>query len=204
MEHSTKYSDTYLTQNELEYILHGKVNMVDMQRIMSAYEMSRSVHEQKIRRDGAPYFYHCSRVCKIVIEELHITDTDIICASLLHDVLEDSKEITRQIIEYNFGAYVAYIVETLTKDLEAQDADPERVDIEHVELLRRSSADCLIIKLCARLDNFRCLQFDLKKNPLRYINETSERYLPLADNSANLHLQHLANEIRRESNKFIG
>lgn len=198
------YNKIYLTQSELEYLLHGKINIVDMQRIMSAYEIARSVHEPQLRRDGTPYFYHCTRVCKIIIEELHITDPDMIAASLLHDVLEDSKDITKEIIAYNFGDYVAYIVETLTKDLAAQERNHDAVDIAHVELLKRSSADCLIIRLAARLDNFRCLENDIKSNPIKYVNETTERYLPLAENSANAHLQYLANELKKERNKFLG
>jgi len=198
------YNKTHITQSEIEYLLHGKVNVVDLSRIMSSYEMAFNVHESQVRRDGTPYFYHCSRVCKIVIEELKIYDADVVCSSLLHDVLEDSKTITPEIIKYNFGEYVTYIVETLTKDLIEQDRNPDKYDIEHVELLKRSSADCLIIRLAARLDNFRCLYYDLKSNPIKYINETTERYLPLAEKSANTHLIYLATEIKKESNKFLG
>ena len=199
------YHKTYLTQSELEYLLHDKVDIADMQRIMSAYEMAKSVHEIQTRKDGTPYFYHCSRVCKIIIEELKLFDADLISAALLHDVLEDSKEITKEIISYNFGEYVAYIVETLTKDLNAQEVNPDDVDIAHVELLKRSSDDCLVIRLTARLDNFRCLDYDLKSNPLRYINDTTERYLPLAENRIdNSALQYLSKELKNERNKFLG
>lgn len=200
----TMYNKTYLSQSELDYLLHNQCSLADLQKVNSAYEMARSVHEPQIRRDGTPYFYHSSRVTKILITELNIYDTDVISASLLHDVLEDSKEITSEIIRYNFGEYVTYIVETLTKDLEAQERDHDAVDLEHVSLLKRSSADCIIIRLAARLDNFRCLQYDLKSKPMQYINETTERYLPLAENSANLHLQYLANELKKERNKFLG
>ena len=198
------YNQTHLTQSELEYILHDKVSIVDLQRIMSAYEMARSVHEQQSRRDGTPYFYHCTRVCKIVVEELKLYDADLICAVLLHDVLEDSKEITKEIIEYNFGDYVGYVVEILTKDLKAQELNYDEVDQAHAELLKKSNDDCRIIRLAARLDNFRCLAFDLKSNPIKYVRDTSERYLPLAENSDHTALQYLANELKVVRNKFLG
>jgi guanosine-3',5'-bis(diphosphate) 3'-pyrophosphohydrolase len=198
------YNKTHLTQSELEYLLHDKMSLVDLQLVMSAYEMARSVHEQQTRRDGTPYFYHCTRVCKIVIEELRLYDADLVCAVLLHDVLEDSKQITKEIISYNFGEYVAYVVETLTKDLSAQELNYDAIDIAHAELLKRSSEDCLIVRLAARLDNFRCLEFDLKSNPLKYVSDTSERYLPLAEGSRNQALHILVTELKMVRNKFLG
>jgi guanosine-3',5'-bis(diphosphate) 3'-pyrophosphohydrolase len=180
------------------------MSLVDLQLVMSAYEMARSVHEQQTRRDGTPYFYHCTRVCKIVIEELRLYDADLVCAVLLHDVLEDSKQITKEIISYNFGEYVAYVVETLTKDLSAQELNYDAIDIAHAELLKRSSEDCLIVRLAARLDNFRCLEFDLKSNPLKYVSDTSERYLPLAEGSRNQALHILVTELKMVRNKFLG
>ena len=198
------YNKTHLTQSELEYLLHDKMSLVDLQRVMSAYEMARSVHEQQTRRDGTPYFYHCTRVCKIVIEELRLYDADLVCAVLLHDVLEDSKQITKEIISYNFGEYVAYVVETLTKDLSAQELNYDAIDIAHAELLKRSSEDCLIVRLAARLDNFRCLEFDLKSNPIKYVSDTSERYLPLAEGSRNHALHVLVTEMKMVRNKFLG
>jgi GTP pyrophosphokinase len=198
------YNKTHLTQSELEYLLHDKMSLVDLQRVMSAYEMARSVHEQQTRRDGTPYFYHCTRVCKIVIEELRLYDADLVCAVLLHDVLEDSKQITKEIISYNFGEYVSYVVETLTKDLSAQELNYDAIDIAHAELLKRSSEDCLIVRLAARLDNFRCLEFDLKSNPIKYVSDTSERYLPLAEGSRNHALHVLVTEMKMVRNKFLG
>ena len=198
------YNKSHLTQSELEYLLHDKVSLVDLQRVMSAYEMAKSVHEHQVRRDGTPYFYHCTRVCKIVIEELRLYDADLLCSVLLHDVLEDSAQITKEIISYNFGEYVAYVVETLTKDLKAQEADHDAVDKAHADLLRRSSEDCILIRLAARLDNFRCLEFDLKSNPLKYVSDTSERYMPLAEGSSNSALQTLVAEMKIVRNKFLG
>jgi len=119
-------------------------------------------------------------------------------------VLEDSKTITREVLEYNFGSYVAYIVETLTKDLDAAKVDPERVDAYYAERLRKASQDCLLVKLAARLDNFRCLNFNLKKNPVLYVSTTLERYVPIAEAAADIRLQLLATLIRNEANTVLG
>ncbi len=201
-----KYNRTFLSKQELETRLLGyNFDPTQMNKVISAYEIAEHVHHHQMRNDGTPYFYHCSRVCRILLDELTCTDEDILSASLLHDVLEEkSEEITRSVIEYNFGSYVTYIIETLTKDLDRSKDNPELVDLEQVEKLRNASEDCIIIRLSARLDNFRCLEFNLKRNPIQYVNETSERYIPLAENSSNTLLQYLVRELKKERNKFVG
>lgn len=198
------YNQTHLTYDELEARLASRSALVAMPRIMNAYEMAQSVHEGQIRNDGTPYFHHSTRTVKILIDELGVVDSDVIIAALLHDVLEDSPTITRGILEYNFGSYVAYVVDTLTKDLKAARHDPDGVDRAYVASLAQASDDCLLIKLAARLDNVRCLAFHLKRNPLIYLRATLERYLPLADASASPGLQYLAASIRQEANKYLG
>lgn len=201
-----KYNTTFLSREELQTRLQGyNFDPVQMNKVISAYEIAENVHQHQVRNDGTPYFYHCSRVCRILIDELCCTDEDILSASLLHDVLEEkSEEITRSVLEYNFGSYVTYIIEILTKDLDRLRVTPEEVDLEQVEKLKNSSADCLVIRLAARLDNFRCLEFNIKRNPIQYINETSERYIPLAENASSPLLQYLVRELKKERNKFVG
>lgn len=198
------YNQTTLTYEELEARLAARGDLIGLSRVLDAYEMAQSVHEFQTRNDGTPYFYHCTRTARILLDELSVFDTDILIASLLHDVLEDSATVTRGVLEFNFGSYVAYMVETLTKDLERARLDPEAVDIEHAELLAKASEDCLMIKLAARLDNVRCLAFNLKRNPLVYLRNTLERYVPLAERSASPRLTVLASQIRLEANKYLG
>ncbi|MBI3258433.1 MAG: bifunctional (p)ppGpp synthetase/guanosine-3',5'-bis(diphosphate) 3'-pyrophosphohydrolase [Ignavibacteriae bacterium] len=199
-----KYNQTTISRIELEESLVQHCNPMELNKVMSAFELSESVHEGQIRGDGSAYFYHCARVCKILLNEMGITDIDVLAAALLHDVIEDSPTLSISVLEYNFGRYVAYLVETLTKDLERREIEPDEVDKEHIELLKQSSSDCLLIKLAARLDNFRCLEFNLKRNPHRYIQETEELYIPLVENSDIPHLTYLVIELKKERNKFLG
>ncbi len=198
------YNRRTLSIEELEERLLTHGDSISMSKVLDAYEMARSVHAQQIRNDGTPYFDHSARTVRILTDELGAFDTDLIIAAFLHDVLEDSKTITKGIIDYNFGSYVAYVVEMLTKDLAQARLDPDAVDLAHVSKLATASADCLIIKLAARLDNIRCLSFNLKKNPIVYISNTLDRYLPLAEASGNQRLYTLASAIRTESNTFLG
>ncbi len=198
------YNKTTLTYEELEARLVARGDVLGVQKVLDAFEMARSVHEFQVRNDGTPYFHHCARTARILMDELDIYDEDVLIAALLHDVLEDSDTITRGVLEYNFGSYVAYVVEMLTKDLRRAAVDPEGVDMDHAKRLQAASEDCLVIKLAARLDNIRCLSFNLKRNPLVYLRNTLERYVPIAEASPNPHLRKLAAEIRKEANKFLG
>jgi guanosine-3',5'-bis(diphosphate) 3'-pyrophosphohydrolase len=202
---ATPYNQTTISKHELEERLRDKVDVLDIHKIISAYELAENVHEPLVRNDGTPYFYHSARVCKMLVDELECYDVDILSAALLHDVLEDSTTLTKEVLEYNFGQYVAYIVETLTKDLSTQRQKPDEIDLAHVEKLRNESEDCLLIRLTARLDNFRCLEFNLKRNPILYISNTTERYIPLAEKRLeSKRLQYLSRELKKERNKFLG
>jgi len=199
-----QYNNRFLSVEELEERLHRQGDPISIPKVLDAYEMAQSVHAHQVRNDGTPYFYHSARTARIIMEELHAFDTDLIISALLHDVLEDSETITKGVLEYNFGSYVAYVVDMLTKDLAKARIDPDAVDVAHADRLRVASEDCLLIKLSARLDNIRCLSFNLKRNPIVYISNTLERYLPLADATSNVRLHYLASAIRSEANTFLG
>jgi len=203
-QHAPRYNQTFLSFAELYARISTRFDPIDVSRVSDAYEMARSVHEYQRRNDGTPYFWHATRVARIILDELKLYDADLLIAGLLHDVLEDSDSITRNVIEYNFGAYVGMIVQTLTKDLSKARNDPDGVDIEYAQRLQAAPDECLIIKISSRLDNFRCLSFHLKRNPLVYIRNTSERYIPLCDSRRHPSLLYLVNEIRQEANKLLG
>lgn len=199
-----QYNRRTLTAEDLQMRILTYGDPIHVNKVLDAYEVASSVHSGKLRNDGTAYFDHIARTAMILMDELKVYDTDVIVAALLHDVLEDSRTITRDVLEYNFGSYVAYIVETLTKDLSAAKVDPERVDLYYAERLRKASQDCLLIKLSARLDNFRCLSFNLKKNPHLYVSTTLSRYVPIAEAGSDVRLQTLATLIRNESNTVLG
>ena len=64
--------------------------------ILRALAFAEWAHSQQTRDDGSPYVLHPLRVANSLINELGITDCQIISAALLHDVLEDTpvKEVT--------------------------------------------------------------------------------------------------------------
>jgi GTP diphosphokinase / guanosine-3',5'-bis(diphosphate) 3'-diphosphatase len=204
-EGTPRYNQTFLTREELERMLRDKqMEAMDVNKCLDAYDMAESVHEFQKRPDGTPYFWHPSRVAKIMVTELNHFDSAIVCSALLHDALEDSNVLTPEIIELNFGSYASYLVQKLTKDIKATGPMKDWVEREYVERLMQSSEDARMLKLADRLDTYRCLEFNVKKNPIKYIMETTEHYFPLAQNSQNPRLRYLIKELQKEQNKFLG
>lgn len=205
IEPTPKYNRTFLSKTELTEKLKSIISSVELNHVLSAWDMAQNVHQFQQRNDGTPYFWHPTRVARILLDELSITDADLLCAALLHDVLEDSDILTPEVIAYNFGDYVGYMVTALTKEIGIKDGPlRQKIDQEYIDRLRGSSEDCRLIKLADRLDNLRCLQFNLKRNPYKYVKETIDHYVPMAEESPNLHMKYLLREIRNENNKFFG
>jgi (p)ppGpp synthase/HD superfamily hydrolase len=197
------YNEQQYTKDELIADVAQELDPVGLTTILSAYEMAASVHEQQLRGDATPYFWHISRVARILIRELRYFHPDVIAASLLHDVLEDSPSITPDVLKYNFSAYVAYIVEVLTKNIRLAGAERQREDQQYLERLSFSNVDCKIVKFAERLDNFRCLEFGVKKNPYTYIEETETYYFPMAFRENSKPLTTLMDEMRRVRGKLL-
>lgn len=159
-----QYNKTYLTLSDLKYLTQGYVNSLDMIRISGAYEMAQDIHSNKKRNDETPYFWHVTRVAKIIILELKIYDPDIICASLLHDVIEDLPTLKVEVLANNFGIYPATLVGLLSKDISEKDPIKRMlIDAEYIARIANSNLDCKIIRFSDKLDNMRCLEFNLKE-----------------------------------------
>jgi guanosine-3',5'-bis(diphosphate) 3'-pyrophosphohydrolase len=86
-----------------------------LDKLQLAHNVMKSAHEGQFRNDGiTPYSIHPETVVKN-LKLLGVTDSDIICAGYLHDVLEDT-EYPAEKIQENFGDIVLSIVKELTFD----------------------------------------------------------------------------------------
>ncbi|MBR9977052.1 MAG: bifunctional (p)ppGpp synthetase/guanosine-3',5'-bis(diphosphate) 3'-pyrophosphohydrolase [Bacteroidetes bacterium] len=197
------YNQTHYTREELIDAISARLDPVELTTILAAYEMASSVHEYQIRNDSTPYFWHLSRVARIIIHELEYINADVISAALLHDVLEDSDIITADVLKYNFNAYISYIVEVLTKNIRLLGVQREQENHEYIERLRYSSIDCKIVKFAERLDNYRCLEFGVKRNPFGYIEITERNYYPMARDEQNNILNRIIREMDHIKLKFF-
>ena len=56
------YSRTYLSKEELQQLLVSHVDLLEINRILSAYDMADMAYAEKKSLNGSPYFFHTSRI----------------------------------------------------------------------------------------------------------------------------------------------
>lgn len=144
---------------------------LNLEKIVTAYSLSKYGHKGQIRDDGRRYFEHPKAVFWIIAYELGLVDWKTLVMALLHDVQEDTFLLSDYRIEVNFGREVAEGVRLLTKD-----------SSEYLERLRRFATwRVLLVKVADRLHNVRTLGACTPEKITRKVAETQEHYLPLAD-----------------------
>ncbi len=161
-----------------------------------AYALAEEIHRDQLRDSGEPYIQHPLNVALLLAEAGY--KLTLITAGLLHDVLEDTKQrspdLLRQQLREDFGKEVLTFVEGVTKldRVEAQaSGDSQRYrDAQELESLRKmfiimaeNDLGVIFIKLADRLHNMRTLD-GLKHDPerqRRIARETMQIFVPLAN-----------------------
>lgn len=147
-------------------------------------------HAGQLRRCGTEaYINHPLRVAILLRELAEQRDPAILCAGVLHDVVEDT-DATVDDVEAAFGPRVGDLVRALTHpDLRPGESKHER-NLRWFETLRWEGRDVHVIKSADRLDNVRTMEgvFDAERRGT-YLKETREALLPLtlASNTALYH-----------------
>ena len=161
--------------------LRLKIKPGDFKILDFAYDLAKYGHRQQFRDSGARYFEHVRETAIILIEELGITDLDIIIAALLHDMLEDSFLLTFERIEIIFGTRVADLVSAVTKPKKNDPAFSSNEERHqwYFDQIRNASVEIKLIKLADRLHNMRTIEFCAPEKIGRKIQETIDVYLPL-------------------------
>jgi GTP pyrophosphokinase len=176
---SSSRSDIVALEDLLERVLAYQPD-ADVELLRKAYEFATEAHEGQVRKSGAPYFAHPAAVAR-VITELRL-DAASVCAGLLHDVVEDTPQTTKD-IERLFGKEVAFLVDGVTKLSKIDFSSKQERDAENFrKMLVAMSRDIrvLLVKLCDRVDNMRTLEFMKPDSQERIARETTEIFAPLA------------------------
>lgn len=196
------YSHSFLSKDELEQVLQNKVNPLEINRIISAYDMADWAYADKKAMDSSFYFFHVTRVCKILIYELNIYEAEMIISALLHDVYKKVEDISPEIIIYNFGPYVAYLMDLLQKDFDFVKNNSSRDMIS--DSVRMPEDDYIILMLSEHLDNFRCLDVNINFNPVNYILNITQSLISKIVRTDNQKINYLLSELKKERNKILG
>lgn len=180
--------------------LKHRLKKGDKKLVRRAFEIAAEAHQHMRRKSGEPYILHPLAVAKIVVEEISLGVTSVICA-LLHDTVEDT-EVTLKDIEMEFGTTCSRIVDGLTKIsnvVETKDTTQQAENFKKILLSLAEDPRVILIKIADRLHNMRTLESMRRDKQLKIASETTYLYAPLANR---LGLYEIKSELEDLSMKY--
>jgi (p)ppGpp synthase/HD superfamily hydrolase len=156
----------------------------------AAIDFATQEHEGQLRKGvKEPFVNHLLRTGLLLSELAGQRDANILCAGVLHDVLEDTPA-ELDAVEDGFGSRVADLVRALTHPDQREGESRHARNLRWFESLRWEGRDVHIVKSADRLDNILTMEgaFDAERR-ITYLSETRDALLPLTL-SANTALYH--------------
>ncbi len=177
-------------------------------RVAQALEVAHRFHAGQTRKGGGPYVTH--PICVACIVAFCDGDEAMLCAALLHDVVEDT-ECSIEYVAREFGEDVANLVDALTKiteirkeefPMEAQDSKLLASALTFRKILVGAINDprALIVKISDRLHNILTLDALPRDKQIRISKETLAVYAPIA---SRLGMASIKNELEDKSFYYI-
>ncbi len=143
-----------------------------------AYDVAAHYHRDQKRKSGDPYITHPLAVATI-LAELGM-NTEVLCAALLHDTVEDTPYTLDQLRD-DFGDVIAALVDGVTKlDKVKYGEAAEAETVRKMVVAMSRDIRVLVIKLADRLHNMRTLRYLPRAKQERKARETLEIFAPLA------------------------
>ena len=128
--------------------------------IFKAIEYATKVHAGQYRKaTRIPYIIHPLAVARILIEQG--SSTEVVCAGILHDTLEDTRA-TMEEIDRLFGKDVADLVQSVSEPNKSDHTWENRKSYT-LKHLRTASPETLLITLADKLDNISSIRIDYGK-----------------------------------------
>ncbi len=157
-----------------------KGHNIDKNLIQHAYLYAKEKHQDQKRKSGEAYIVHPLNVAFIVADMG--LDTAVICAALLHDVVEDTKT-TYEDIKEEFNVEIAELVEGVTKITQMFKTNEEKQAENFKKLFIAMEKDIrvILLKLADRLHNVSTLKHLERKKQISIAKETIDIYAPIAN-----------------------
>jgi len=152
----------------------------DAEIVERAYNYAVKAHDGQKRVSGEDYIIHPLEVAKI-LAELNM-DNITIAASMLHDVVEDTK-CTNEDCRNLFGEEIAMLVDGVTKlgKLEYKTKEEQQAEsLRKMFIAMAKDIRVVLIKLADRLHNMRTLRYMPPEKQKEKAKETMEIYAPIA------------------------
>ena len=127
--------------------------------VARAITFAEKAHEGQFRKGTKrPYIVHPMEVGEIVATLT--SDEEIISAALLHDTIEDCKDVTREVLAKEFSERVAMLVDQESEDKSHTWLERKSHTIEH---LKSAPYEVRMIGLADKLSNIRDIDRDYPK-----------------------------------------
>jgi len=144
-----------------------------------AVAFAASQHGDQRRPTGAPYAEHLLEALEVLARGAGVTDPDLLCAAVLHDVVEDTACTVAQVAD-GFGPRVAGLVGWVTIPPPAPGQDKAAAKEAYLRGLRRAPRDAILVKLADRASNVQTLRNLPPARQRAYYAQTVEHIVPLA------------------------
>jgi (p)ppGpp synthase/HD superfamily hydrolase len=150
-------------------------NKLDFELINKAIYWAKKYHGNQKRKSGELYYTHPLEVAYMISE--YKLKTDIIVASILHDIIEDT-EVTAGMILDNFSWRITEMVDILTRDR----PDGKKLSVEEIlnNAYQKQDEEVLLIKLFDRLHNLKTLNAMTDEKKKKIALETLSSFLAIA------------------------
>jgi (p)ppGpp synthase/HD superfamily hydrolase len=136
-------------------------------------------HGDQKRPTGVPYAEHLLEALEFLVRGAKIADPDVLCAAVLHDVVEDTP-CTLDDVRGAFGAQVAVLVGWVTKPEPADEADKKKAKEAYLAALAGAPEDAILVKLADRASNVQTLRNLGLARQREYYAQTVRYIMPLA------------------------
>ncbi|MCC6159396.1 MAG: bifunctional (p)ppGpp synthetase/guanosine-3',5'-bis(diphosphate) 3'-pyrophosphohydrolase [Deltaproteobacteria bacterium] len=187
--------------NDILEEVQNNIASPNLDLIKRAYVFSAKAHAGQIRMSGEPYLAHPLAVSHILAKMR--MDELTVATGLMHDTVEDNKDITIDQLARIFGSECGALVDGVTKIGQMTFSSREHQQAENFKkILIATSKDIrvILIKLADRLHNMRTLEHMPVEKRRRISQETLDIYAPLAHR---LGIQWVRNELEDLAFRFI-
>ena len=148
--------------------------------VAKAVEFAIRYHGGQRRPTGAPYLEHLLETLEVLVRGAGVTDKDVLCAAVLHDVVEDTP-CTVGDVRLAFGDRVADMVRWVTKPELADGADRKAAKESYLKSLMDAPDDAVLVKLADRASNVQTLRNLGQARQREYYAQTVRYIIPLAE-----------------------
>ena len=165
-------------------------NVLDFELINKAIYFARKYHGDQKRKSGELYYTHPLEVAYMISD--YNLKTDVIAASILHDIVEDTAVTLNMILE-TFGQRVAEMVNRLTRDR------PDGTKLSVKEIIRMAykngDKEVLLIKIFDRLHNLQNIHFLTADKQIKVAKETLNTVLLAATYLEDINIEFIIGNI---------